>query len=74
MALWQHIREAETCSGCGTRAEEWDPERGGSRTAYLPAETVCPGCRRIGERQEQIAKAYDHIPPGTKVRLHKHDN
>ncbi|WP_236574624.1 hypothetical protein [Nocardiopsis sp. FR26] len=73
-ALWVYIRERQTCTGCGTRPEEWDPEQGGSRTAYLPSVTVCPGCRRIGERQEQLAKAHDHIPAGTKVSLRKHDN
>jgi hypothetical protein len=73
-ALWAHIREAQTCSGCGTRPEEWDPDQGGSRTAYLPSVTTCPGCQRIGERQAHLAHGRDHIPPGTKVHLRKHDN
>ncbi|WP_017585479.1 hypothetical protein [Nocardiopsis ganjiahuensis] len=73
LALWAHIREMETCSGCGTRAEEWDPDRGGSRTAYLPTVSACPGCQRIGERQAHLAKVHQHIPPGTKVRLSKHE-
>jgi hypothetical protein len=72
-ALWAHIREAETCGGCGTRPDEWNPAEGGSTTAYLPTEAVCPGCRRISERQAYLAdKHQKHLPGGLKVRLKKH--
>lgn len=72
-ALWAHIREQRTCTGCGTRPEEWDPDRGGSRTAYLPTETACPGCQRIADRQAYLAKRHEHPPPGLKVYLKKHE-
>jgi len=71
--MWHHIREAQTCSGCGTRAEEWDPEKGGSKVAYLPTEKVCPGCQRISERQAFLSKTHQHLPGGLKVHLRKHE-
>ena len=72
LALWAHIREAQTCSGCGTRPDEWDPAQGGSRTAYLSAVSACPGCQRIAERQKHLAAAHDHVPAGVKVHLRRH--
>ena len=72
-AMWHYLREAETCAGCGTRPDEWDPARGGSKTAYLPTERVCPGCQRIHARQEHLRGAYDVLPGGLKVHLRKHD-
>lgn len=45
---------AETCDGCGTRREEWDPKRGGSRVAYIAMSDRCPGC-------EIKAQEWDHI-------------
>lgn len=74
LALWLHVRETQTCGGCGTRAEEWDPDQGGSPTAYLPTQSVCPGCARIAERQKQLSTAYDTLPGGLKVHLRRHDH
>lgn len=72
LALWQHIREQQTCTGCGTRPDEWDPAQGGSRTAYLSAVSSCPGCERIAERQKHLRNTSDHVPAGVKVHLRKH--
>jgi hypothetical protein len=48
-AIWWHIRKRETCTSCGTRAEEWktDPN------AYTWKVESCPGChaRELGHRQ-----------------------
>lgn len=43
-AVAYEIHEAQTCGRCGTQEWEWDPEQGGSRFAYYPRETICPGC------------------------------
>jgi hypothetical protein len=69
-AAWMVIREQETCGGCGTRAEEWDPARGGSRAAYLAEESLCPGCAALGARQKASRKLHGEKPPlGLKIRL-----
>jgi hypothetical protein len=51
-ALWQHIRAVTTCKQCGTRPEEWDPERGGHRRAYRGVITDCEGCIVIEQTTE----------------------
>lgn len=38
------LRHRVTCPSCGTRPEEWDPNRGGSRDAYRADFHECPGC------------------------------
>ena len=50
-AIWWHIREAQTCKNCGTREEEWDPDRGGDRYAYGAEIRRCRGCevKQMGE-------------------------
>jgi hypothetical protein len=40
---WQ-ARESHRCRGCGTFAEDWDPECGGDRNAYKATFTECQGC------------------------------
>ena len=54
-AIWQYLREKQTCPHCGTRPEEWDPDAGGRRDAYVAALTECEGCvvRLRGERDHQ---------------------
>jgi hypothetical protein len=47
---WQELQR-QTCSGCGTRADEWDPNKGGDRRAYVAEVRVCPGCA-VRERGE----------------------
>jgi hypothetical protein len=45
---------AETCSGCGTRSEEWTADE----DAYIADVRICPGCQRIEEeRENDMAKA-----------------
>lgn len=43
-AIWQHIRERQTCRQCGTRPQEWDPAQGGDRNAYVAEPERCRGC------------------------------
>lgn len=59
-AIAWHLRQAETCQGCGTRPEEWDPTQGGHLHAYRAEIRKCPGCavtaqaaQTLHERQEQ---------------------
>lgn len=43
-AIWWHLRRQQACPGCGTRSDEWNPDRGGDRHAYLGRIEQCPGC------------------------------
>jgi hypothetical protein len=46
-AIWELVRSLRTCAGCGTRAEEWDPARGGHPAAYRAEVEDCPGCLQV---------------------------
>ncbi|NJP24465.1 hypothetical protein FLW53_09635 [Microbispora sp. SCL1-1] len=46
-ALALHLRKRSTCKHCGTRPEEWDERRGGSRNAYVPDIDRCRGCEQM---------------------------
>lgn len=55
---WQRLQAAE-CSGCGTRADEWEADP----LAYLGDIVSCPGCVALDQER-------DNVPEGTKgVRL-----
>lgn len=43
--------KAATCSGCGTRRDEWqaDPD------AYISVHETCPGCQRLEEEQANVS-------------------
>jgi hypothetical protein len=53
-AIWMHVRNKQTCGRCGTRAEEWDPEQGGHRHAYLAQADVCRGCQALEARENAM--------------------
>lgn len=55
--------KSERCPGCGTAPWEWDPERGGSKTAYVPEKQTCEGCNRKEHARE------NEDPKGTYVIL-----
>jgi hypothetical protein len=65
-AIWHHVLKRQACSGCGTRAEEWDPEKGGRTDAYKPMASRCPGCGLLHDLEEK--PAVKDIP-GTHVFL-----
>lgn len=46
------VEQKITCDQCGTRAEEWDETKGGSRHAYLAETFICPGCHTLDNAQE----------------------
>lgn len=52
-ALAWSERERQTHHKCGTRRDEWDPDRGGRRDAYDYLPDVCPGCEAL-ERAEAV--------------------
>jgi len=54
-AIWQYLRERQACPHCGTRSEEWDPDAGGRRDAYVATLMECEGCvvRLRGEQDHQ---------------------
>lgn len=60
-AIWQEIRQAETCPNCGTRPDEWDPDKGGDRRAYVAKLDTCRGCQQIESRRA-------HIPENNQAR------
>ncbi|MFD4397199.1 hypothetical protein [Kitasatospora sp. NPDC058478] len=43
-----------TCSQCGTRDEEWQPDQGGDCRAYEVSTTRCAGCAAIERRREEL--------------------
>lgn len=56
-AIWQYIRARQACGSCGTRAEEWDPRRGGHPGAYIPEAYRCEGCHQVHTASEKLAPA-----------------
>lgn len=50
--------ERQTCTGCGTRADEWSPAAGGSRNAWEFHPGICPGCEQK-ERTEDAMRGSD---------------
>lgn len=53
-AIWVWLRERQTCSSCGTRPDEWDPEQGGHRRAYLAETVICRGCQAVAGRDAAL--------------------
>jgi hypothetical protein len=43
-ALQWQAYEARRCGSCGTHADDWNPDKGGSRAAWHAHLDVCPGC------------------------------
>lgn len=64
-SIWWHLRQQETCPSCGTRAEEWDPERGGHRVAYVARPERCHGCAA----KQQVEESLDPKQDGRGVHV-----
>lgn len=54
-AIWTYLRERQTCPDCGTRPEEWDPDKGGDRAAYRAVVRTCRGCQERQSRLDTLA-------------------
>jgi hypothetical protein len=52
-AIWIFLRQRQTCPHCGTRPEEWDPDVGGHRAAYVAEFTECQGCVVKGRKEAE---------------------
>lgn len=63
------VRERQRCPSCGTRPEEWDPEQGGHRRAYLAQADICRGCEAIESRQSFITDEQRQNNRGLRVVL-----
>lgn len=68
---WQ-AREATRCPGCGSHEADWDPDAGGSRTAWAADVHICQGCVQV---EQQRARMDDEAPSqrGVHVRLTRPD-
>lgn len=58
------IEKGQRCQMCGTAPWEWDPEQGGSKTAYEPVEHFCHGCYQREYMQDGTKNA-----PGVRIEL-----
>jgi hypothetical protein len=55
-AIWQFLRERQTCPHCGTRDEEWLDDTGKRKQAYIAHLIECEGCvvKARGERDYEV--------------------
>jgi hypothetical protein len=60
-AIVQYVRAKRVCK-CGTRPEEWDPEKGGSRDAYKAELGHCQGCAEIQMAQKRHGESTNPLP------------
>lgn len=56
---WQR-NKAQTCAGCGTRADEWDEDR----EAYISDQHYCPGCAALAGERDNIPEQDGKPVPG----------
>ncbi|MEV4557203.1 hypothetical protein AB0K51_09410 [Kitasatospora sp. NPDC049285] len=59
--------QRDVCEGCGTRPQEWDPDRGGDRQAYVAQTHRCLGCEVLEMEMEQVPEGADGR--GVKIGL-----
>lgn len=64
-AIWWLTRQRAACPACGTRPEEWDPEQGGHRRAYIARKHRCYGC----EARQQVEASIDPEKEGRGVHV-----
>lgn len=65
---WQQVQRT-TCSGCGTRPEEWDPTVGGDRYAYVADARRCPGCEVLAQAQRDLSREQTDDTLGVRLGL-----
>lgn len=65
-AMWWHLRERQTCGGCGTRREEWVGSDGARLDAYIAEAQLCHGCRAISAERDRIG---ENAPAGVQIIL-----
>lgn len=72
-AIAFHLRRAETCPDCGTRRDEWSPDAGGHRSAYVATTDRCPGCVAVENKKRDLENR-DKVPAATAVVLKRNPN
>lgn len=70
-AIWWHLRQKETCSQCGTREIEWDPEQGGNRHAYGAEIKRCRGCEVKQQAEESDLSGFGR---GIYISMRRNQN
>lgn len=65
-AIWWHVRQKESCPSCGTRRDEWNPDKGGHERAYVATARRCRGCAAIANHQAELPEG---IGPGVQIVL-----
>lgn len=68
--IWQ-ARQRATCKQCGTRDEEWDPERGGHPSAFVATHHRCPGCAALEAAREADEKSTLPRRRGVSIQLER---
>lgn len=68
-AVWYEIYERERCPSCGTRPDEWDPDKGGHDHAYVGELHKCWGCHETAKIEKSAESKIKQAGPGTTVRL-----
>ena len=63
--VWQ-AHEARRCPSCGTHPDDWDPTKGGDRSAYAAEVVICPGCRTLDDAR---AHGPERPPYGAHLML-----
>lgn len=69
-AIWYQAYKAECCPGCGIHPDEWDPSKGGSRTAYVAKDMRCPGCAQV-EQMREAFESQKTKPRGVHILLRR---
>ena len=65
-AIAYRDHQRTVCSSCGTRAEEWDEQRGGDENAYLAATHKCVGCEVVADKQAEVPDG----PEGRGIKVY----
>lgn len=53
-AVWHVAWKQALCQQCGTHPDEWDPDKGGDRTAYVAVTVRCTGCASLEQHREAL--------------------
>ncbi|HEY9354609.1 MAG TPA: hypothetical protein VIP28_15210 [Nocardioides sp.] len=73
-AIWHEIHKRQRCPSCGTRPDEWDPEKGGRPDAYRAVVHRCPGCAALEAKREDMEKNPEAYPSrGASAHLRRRE-
>ena len=72
-ALAYLAAESEKCRKCRTRAADWDPKQGGSRTAFVADISRCLGCELIQMAERDLKDSPEGDMLGIQIGLVPND-